>query len=234
MSEALMNCQNCDAPVLASDERCEKCGAKLLRRRAFLGSSKAEEFTLTPEEPPSELEERTRDEEWRFPSPAEFPAAAPIVVEESSSAPRITYGGFWRRLSAFIVDFIVIFLLSMIMTIMAYVGYKVGLRAHQRNLSFSNAAPLVAFLTSACVFLASVYFVLFHGMDGRTIGKWLFGLRVVGEGQSPINYRRALLRWIGTVGFGCLSIGLSFLWILWSGEKRGWHDFLARTWVIRE
>ena len=234
MSEALLNCQNCDAPVLASEERCEKCGAKLLRRRTFLGSSKAAEFTLTPEEPASDLEETVRDEEWHISSPVEFPAAAPVVMEESRFAPRTRYGGFWRRLGAFFIDLIVIFLLSMLMAIMAYIGYKVGLRAHQRNLSFSNAAPLLVLLTSACVFLASVYFILFHGMDGQTIGKALFGLRVVGPDQGPINYRRALVRWIGAIGFGCLTIGLSFLWIMWSGEKRGWHDFLARTWVIRE
>jgi uncharacterized RDD family membrane protein YckC len=58
-------------------------------------------------------------------------------------------------------------------------------------------------------------------------------LRVVGLAQQPISYRRALLRWVGMVGLGCASIGLSFLWIIWSGEKRAWHDLIARTWVIR-
>jgi len=56
----------------------------------------------------------------------------------------------------------------------------------------------------------------------------------VGAGQAALTYRQALLRWVGTVGFGIVSLGLSFLWILWQREKRGWHDFLARTWVIRD
>jgi len=59
-------------------------------------------------------------------------------------------------------------------------------------------------------------------------------LRVIGSEQQRITYGRALLRWIATIGFGLLSFGVSFLWIIWSREKRGWHDFLARTWVIRE
>jgi uncharacterized RDD family membrane protein YckC len=61
----------------------------------------------------------------------------------------------------------------------------------------------------------------------------MLGLRVVGPAQQSISHRRALLRWIGLVGFAGASIGLSCLWILWSGEKRAWHDYLAGTWVIR-
>ena len=120
------------------------------------------------------------------------------------------------------------------MAAMAYVGYKVGLSAHDRSLSWNNAAPLVSLLTFACVALLSLYFIIFHGMGGKTVGKWLLGLRVVGADKAPITYRRALLRWIATVGLGCASLGLAFLWILWQREKRGWHDLVAQTWVIRE
>jgi uncharacterized RDD family membrane protein YckC len=108
------------------------------------------------------------------------------------------------------------------------------LAAHDRSISLSNAAPLMAFLTFAGMGLATAYFVVFHGTEGKTIGKWLLGLRVVGADQGLITYRQALLRWIGTVGFGFVSFGLSFLWILWQREKRGWHDFSAHTWVIRD
>jgi uncharacterized RDD family membrane protein YckC len=79
--------------------------------------------------------------------------------------------------------------------------------------------------------LATIYFVLFHGMEGKTIGKWLLGLKVVGKEQGTITFRRAFLRWVATVGFAPLA--LSFLWVLWSREKRAWHDYLAGTWVIR-
>ena len=121
------------------------------------------------------------------------------------------------------------------MGVMAYVGYKVGLAAHDRLMSWDNATPLMALLTLAGRCLTTAYFVVFHGMDGKTIGKWLFGLRVVGPDQQPITLsarlaaldrHRRISAW--------RTIGLSLLWILWSREKRGWHDFLARTWVIRD
>jgi uncharacterized RDD family membrane protein YckC len=224
-----MNCQNCDAPVLPSDERCERCGAKLLHRRAFLGAPNREDFALTGDEPASDLEESAPDTGPEFSHSSGF-ASAPVGLESTPSR----YGGFWRRLFAFAIDLVVIFFLCSVMGVMAYVGYKVGLAAHHRAVTLGNASPLVVFLTFSGVFLATAYFVVFHGMDGQTIGKAVFHLRVVGPDQQRISYRRALLRWIGTFGLGAASIGLSALWILWSREKRAWHDYLARTWVIRK
>jgi uncharacterized RDD family membrane protein YckC len=87
-------------------------------------------------------------------------------------------------------------------------------------------------LTWGWIGLATVYFVMFHGMEGKTIGKWMLGLRVVGTEDRPVSYKQAFLRWVGMVGFAPIVLG--FLWVIWNREKRGWHDFLARTWVIRD
>ena len=226
-----MKCQNCEAEAPADAERCEKCGAKLLIRRVIFGAPRNQEFTLTAEAEPSEIDQPVDSDDWQFPGRGE-PLAA-LAENPTEAMPEIHYGGFFRRLGAFIIDCLTIFLLSALMGVMAYIGYKVGLAAHGRFVSWDNATPLLVLLTVGWLILAAAYFVVFHGMDGKTIGKWLFGLRVVGLAQQPISYRRALLRWVGMLGLGCASIGLSFLWILWSGEKRAWHDFLARTWVIR-
>jgi uncharacterized RDD family membrane protein YckC len=229
-----MKCQNCEALVLASDEYCAKCGAKLLHRRVFPGAPKPEEFTLTQEEPSVEFETQTEHDDWRIESKPEFVAAPPRIEWPSDPVVDVRWGGFFRRTGACLIDLVVIFLLFALMGLMAYIGYKVGLAAHDRLMSWSNAGPLMTYLSFACVGLTTAYFVVFHGMEGQTIGKWLLGLRVVGEGQARLTHRRALLRWIGAVGFGFVSFGLSFLWILWQREKRGWHDFLAHTWVIRD
>jgi len=227
-----MKCQNCDTEVPDDSERCEKCGAKLLVRRVVLGLPRNEDFTLTAEAEPSAVDETVEHDEWQFPARSEAPAASAEALIEAP--PAIRYGGFFRRIGAFIVDASAILLLSTLMGAMAYIGYKVGLAAHGRVVSWDNATPLIAFLTVGALVLAAGYFVVFHGMNGQTIGKWMLGLRVVGAARQPISYRRALLRWIGMVGLGFASMGLSVLWILWSGEKRAWHDFLACTWVIRE
>ena len=227
-----MKCQNCAADAPDDAERCEKCGAKLLVRRVIFGASRNQEFTLTAEAEPSEIDQAADSDDWQFSARSE-PLAAQTEIPSAAVA-EIRYGGFFRRLAAFIIDVLTIIVFSALMGVMAYVGYKVGLAAHGRFVSWDNATPLMVFLTVGWMLLTTGYFVVFHGMEGQTIGKWLFGLHVVGLAQQPISYPRALLRWVAMLGLGCASIGLSLLWILWSGEKRAWHDLLARTWVIRE
>ena len=228
-----MNCQNCDAPVLASDERCERCGAKLLHRRILFGAPKNDQFTLTSDEPEHESSGSPPEEELDV-TRSEYAGARSSLLGDKAAVPDRLYGGFWRRLGALIIDLVMICLLFAVMGVMAYVAYKVGLAAHDRKVSFGNVTPLMAFLTFGGILLASAYFVVFHGMSGQTIGKSVLRLRVIGSEQERITYGRALLRWIATIGFGLLSFGVSLLWIIWSREKRGWHDYLARTWVIRE
>jgi uncharacterized RDD family membrane protein YckC len=70
--------------------------------------------------------------------------------------------------------------------------------------------------------LHAAYFVVFVGGCGQTPGKMLCGIMVVG---------RALLRWIG-YGLAVLPLGLGFLGVLFSAERRGLHDWIARTRVV--
>jgi len=229
-----MNCQNCDAPVLASDERCERCGAKLLHRRIFFGAPRNDQFVLTSDEPEHEFSETPPGDEIGLAPRPEYREGRSSLFFDRASMPDRIYGSFWRRVGAFIIDIIVICIICAVMGVMAYVAYKVGLAAHDRKVSFGNATPLMSFFTFGVVLLASAYFVVFHGMSGQTIGKSVLGLRVIGSEREQLTYGRALLRWIATIGFGLLSFGVSLLWIIWSRDKRGWHDYLARTWVIRE
>jgi len=194
---------------------------------------KREEFALTPDEESLDLGGSAEPEDWQFPRERRAEPAQRSTESASSSITEIRWGGFFRRAFAFLVDIAMIVLLVSIMGALSYIGYKVGLSAYGRSINLQNSTPLFVFLTFAWVGLATVYFVVFHGMEGKTIGKWLLGLRVVGAERRGITYRQAFLRSLGTV-VSVAPLGLGFLWIIWSREKRGWHDFLARTWVIRD
>ena len=231
-AEQNLKCQNCEAPVVAADELCGKCGAKLLHRRVLLGVPKPENFSLTAEENKPEVEEDAGGDDWQFPTQAELTRFGTLKRPTPESPAGVSWGGFFRRAYALSIDLFVIALLSSIMGAMAYVGYKVGLSAHGQVISGDNAAALFAILTLGWLGLIGAYFIVMHGLGGQTIGKMLLGLRVVGDDRQPPSFRQAALRWLAAVGFA--PIGLGFLWVLWQPEKRGWHDFVARTWVVRE
>jgi hypothetical protein len=61
-----MNCQNCEYPILPSDEKCPHCGAVPLPRRVTFGARR-EEFALTREEEPFELGDVAQAEDWQSP-----------------------------------------------------------------------------------------------------------------------------------------------------------------------
>jgi uncharacterized RDD family membrane protein YckC len=190
-----------------------------------------EEFSLTPDEPYELGDDRELDE---LPMAPQGKAEAQVRAVEAARAPvkEVRWGGFFRRFFAFLLDVVAIVLLASVMGLLCLIGYKVGLSGHGRAITWRSAVPLLFLLTWGSIFLATLYFVVFHGGEGKTIGKWLLGLRVVGPEQSPVSYSRAFLRWLVMVLLA--PLGLGFLWILWSPEKRGWHDYLARTWVIRD
>lgn len=233
-----MQCPNCRAPIHPSEAHCPHCGTQRPPRRIF--GTKHEPFELTIEADPVEIDDPSATKDWSFPlerRPESIPQFTKIEPKIEQNMPptaeeKMRWGGFWRRAFALLVDAVVIIVLSTLMSLLSYIGYKVGLAGNGRSVSWENAMPLLLILTCGWMTLATAYFVVFHGMEGKTIGKWMLGLRVVGPDQSAITYRRALVRWLGTLGFAPVVLG--FLWVLWSREKRGWHDFLAHTWVIRD
>jgi len=250
-----MQCQNCEQPIEPTDEQCPHCGAKPLHRRVYLGSQR-EEFALTAEEEPYELGESLETGDLPIASEVSATRRYPQIDEQShAQSPEVRWGGFFRRACAFIVDLIIVLALASIMELLIYIGYKVGLSAHGRAVTWETVSRLFPLVVFGVIGLTTIYFVLFHGMEGKTIGKWLLGLKVVGKEQGTITFRRAFLRWVATVGFTPLALGsarslaagdglgvaiigfaplaLSFLWVLWSREKRAWHDYVAGTWVIR-
>lgn len=153
-------------------------------------------------------------------------------LKEEEAAAAVRWGGFFRRLLAFTVDMFVLGVFSLLLFRLSGLGFRVGMAAHARSISFDVMEGAARAVIVAWLVLVASYFVVLHAHDGSTVGQWLFGLRVVDGRREPVGYGRALWRWIVSILTWPLLIG--YLRILWHREKRGWHDSLAGTWVIRE
>jgi len=75
------------------------------------------------------------------------------------------------------------------------------------------------------------YFTYFHGATGRTPGKMILGLKVIGEDGTPLTFGVAFLRSVGYL-ISSVVLNLGFLWVAFDKKKQGWHDKIAGTVVI--
>lgn len=80
--------------------------------------------------------------------------------------------------------------------------------------------------------LAAGYFLFFWGLSGQTLGKLLTGARVVDRKGGALGFGRAALRLLGLL-LAALPLGAGFIGLWTDPERRGWHDRIAGTKVVR-
>lgn len=66
-----------------------------------------------------------------------------------------------------------------------------------------------------------------------TIGKLWMGLMVTDEVGKRISFKRSLFRNLLKI-VSYIVLGLGFIYALFDKKKRGWHDLLAGTMVIKK
>jgi len=132
------------------------------------------------------------------------PAAPPAVAAE--------YAGFWIRFAAAIIDAVVVGLVSFVLSFFVYL------------------LPFTIFV----VWLSGLlYYWLFIGLKGQTLGKMAVGIKVVNaQGDIPGLGVAALREILGKLISG-IVLCLGFLWIAFDDKKQGWHDKIASTYVVK-
>jgi uncharacterized RDD family membrane protein YckC len=154
------------------------------------------------------------------------------------------YAGFISRALALIIDLLIIMAASIIFSLVtrlllnffglgelaaALYDRTIEPNTDSGNLVVTLLRWLTAFLTSATFLF--VYLVFFWTTIGKTPGKAIVGVRVVQGGQVAVSFKWAIVR-AAAYYLSALPLGLGFLWVLVDNERRGWHDKLARTYVL--
>jgi uncharacterized RDD family membrane protein YckC len=146
------------------------------------------------------------------------------------------FGGFWRRLWAYTVDKFILYLMSLILFLIGLIAMGLG-GVSPWSIVMTGDLPrgmglfMALYLVTAFL-MDMVYFIWFHGTIGRTLGKRLFGLRVIRISGEKMTLGIAFLRWVGSLVSGiCFFLG--FIWIAFDHRKQGWQDKIAATLVVR-
>ncbi|HEX4916279.1 MAG TPA: RDD family protein [Limnobacter sp.] len=142
----------------------------------------------------------------------------------------VEYAGFWVRAVAFFIDLILLTIISN------------GLLFAVLSMGFPSAIPLGE--SADLVFLG--FYLLTHVilpialicgcwlLKQATPGKMLFSLKVVhADKLDTVSPCQAVGRYFAYV-VSSLPLCLGFVWAAFDPKKRGWHDLLSKTVVIRD
>ncbi|MDS1269630.1 RDD family protein [Lipingzhangella sp. LS1_29] len=147
--------------------------------------------------------------------------------------------GYGARAGAYVVDLLLVVAMFLIVFYggMFLVIDLTGAQGQQMEDAPEPAIAMVL-LIPGTMLLAFAYFWLMHAHSGRTVGKLLFGIKVIsiqtGERPSPgLAAGRVLVHW-GLSWVGCVGWFLDVLWPLWDEPYRqAVHDKAVRTRVVR-
>ena len=146
------------------------------------------------------------------PTPNQMPA-----TPQSNISGGTNKGGFIARAAASIADGFVIVLATTLLSVL--------LKAVGADTSISQ-------IINGLIYI--VYSVLAIGLYGKTLGKAVFGLRVVNYENVNPGIPMAILREVVGKFISSLILNLGFFWIIWDKNKQGWHDKMAKTYVLQE
>jgi uncharacterized RDD family membrane protein YckC len=123
--------------------------------------------------------------------------------------------GFWIRVVAFIIDGVILAIISSILSSILFGGDQI--RANGLNTLVGLAY--------------SLYFWSSYG-HGQTVGARIMKIRVVKTDGSELTLMEAFIRYVGLIlSFICIFIGV--IWVAFDANKQGWHDKIANTYVVK-
>jgi uncharacterized RDD family membrane protein YckC len=135
----------------------------------------------------------------------------------------IRFAGFWMRFWAYLLDLIIIGSVNRILVQPLFRFFDIS------TVESSLFSPLS--IATAVTFY--VYFVFMTKFFGQTLGKMVFGLRVIGLEETSLSWKTILFReWIGRFISSTILVG--YIIAAFLPKKQGLHDIFSDTTVIHD
>lgn len=142
-------------------------------------------------------------------------------LKTGTSPPKLEPAPVWRRFAAFCYDLLLLAALAVLFTL-AVLAFRRG----------AAVPPGTWWFPAALLAIAAAFFSSFWARGGQTVGMRAWRIRVVREDGGPLVWPRAVARFAAGL-LALLPAGLGLWWSVLDAEKRGWHDRLTGTRVVR-
>ena len=173
------------------------------------------------------------------PTQAAAPARAYAAAPPVAYAPPSIYGGFWIRLLAHLIDHVILGAIAApLFFIMVFpAAIRVAHEAEQNQ--EPSPEMIVAILGSVFGYIALAFVgqwlyeaLLTSSSWQGTIGKRVLRLKVVDEAGNRIGFGRATGRFFAKI-LSSMFFCIGFIMVGFTERKRGLHDMLASTVVMK-
>ena len=129
--------------------------------------------------------------------------------------------GFGKRFVAYMIDIVIIMFSASIVAIVLFFV-----------LSFSSEEAVGQMVMVVYFIVYVSYFILMESsVKQATLGKRLFKIKVINENGTRLSLINSLGRTLGRLLSGAI-MGLGYVMILFTKDKQGLHDKLAKTYVV--
>ena len=161
------------------------------------------------------------------------------LPDKLGSGNEIHYGGFGERLLAFLINgilsgILIVFIFSIIISSKYNTSDLISMNDTMRSTGVidSRIWSILGIFFLTFLIVTVLYSTISIGVWGRTVGKAALKLKVVKPDGSRVSIMRAFGRSIAYI-LNYFTFGLSFLIIAFTHKKRGLHDYIADTIVIK-
>jgi len=209
MQENFVFCSRCGAQNFATAQFCQKCGGGL--------------SVCLAQMPPA--------------VPARAYAAAPAVAY--SAVPISRYGGFWIRLLAHLIDHVILgaiaaplFFILILPAILRVINEAERNREPSPELIVAIVSSVLVYIILAFVGQWLYEALLTSSSWQGTVGKRVLQLKVTDELGNRIGFGRATGRFFAKI-LSSMFCCVGFIMVGLTDRKRGLHDMLAGTVVMR-
>ena len=157
-------------------------------------------------------------------------------------APPVTYAGFWKRFLAYIIDAIVLSIVSMILVIPFFIMAGIGAMGSDSDYGNGAGVAMMMAMLGGYILIAILlvmvagwlyYALMESSAKGATLGKMALGIKVTDMNGNRISFGRATGRYFGKIISG-LIIYIGYIMAGFTQQKQALHDIMAGCLVINK
>lgn len=214
--------------------KCPLCAKAFDLPKADDNKDEPETVRITEQAPTPPAEEQPRQAQPQPPPPPQWQQptssgpASPEPVVYTNPMDAVPKAGFLIRAVAALVDAAIVLGLQLIL------GGILALAGTVTVVGNNGGGAETAFIVHFFSYLISfAYYIFFTGYCGQTPGKMVLRIKVVRQDGSPVSYGRAAFREVPAKFLSGIIFGIGYLMVIFDEQKRGLHDRMADTYVIK-